>query len=95
LALLHNIFTIKPEYNILRIADTCYGYTHNEVGLIKLRKRFMKQEMLNKMRTRIQLEDTKIRISKALGVTIIVIGIDKYRIVFYLYKSQAAKVIGV
>jgi len=27
---------LKPEYNILKIAGSCYGYKHSQASLIKL-----------------------------------------------------------
>lgn len=86
---------LKPAYNILRIAGSSYGYKHNETSLIKLRARVVTEKTLDKMKTRIQSEDTKIKISKALGICVIVTDIDKENVIQYNSKTQAAKILGV
>src|SRR4051812_25033562 len=86
---------LKPEYNILKLAGSSYGYKHNEVSLIKFRTRVVREETLSKMKARIQSENTKIKISKALGIPVIVTDIDKENVTQYFSKSQAAKIIGV
>jgi hypothetical protein len=86
---------LKPEYNILKLAGSSYGYKHNEVSLIKFRTRVVREETLSKMKARIQSENTKIKISKALGIPVIVTDIDKENVIQYFSKSQAAKFIGV
>jgi NUMOD1 domain-containing protein len=86
---------LKPEYNILKLAGSSYGYKHNEVSLIKFRTRVVREETLSKMKARIQSENTKIKISKALGIPVIVTDIDKENVIQYFSKSQAAKIIGV
>ena len=86
---------LKPKYNILKIAGSSYGYRHNETNLAKLNTRVVTEETLCKMRTRIQSEKTKIKISKALGIPIIVTDINEEHMIQYISKSQAARIIGV
>ena len=86
---------LKPEYNILKIAGSSYGYKHSEASLIKLRARVITKETLDKMKTRIHLDDTKIKISKTLGICVKATDIDKKNFIQYDYKTQAAKLLGV
>ena len=46
------LYLLKPEYNILKTAGSCYGYIHSEASLIKLRARVVTKETLDKMKTR-------------------------------------------
>lgn len=47
------------------------------------------------MRTRILSKDKKIKISKALGISVVVTDMDKQIVILYNYKTQAAKIQGV
>lgn len=62
---------------------------------MKLRRRVRSKNTLGKIRTRIQSEDTKIKISKALGISVVVTDMDKEIVILYNYKTQAAKTQGV
>ena len=86
---------LKPKYNTLRIAGSSYGYKHNEASLIKLKTRVVTEKTLNKMKARIQSEETKAKISKALGIPVLVTDIDKEDMTQYISKSQAGIALGV
>jgi hypothetical protein len=81
-------YLLKQEDNILKIAGSSYGYKHSKASLIKLRLRVITKNTLDKMRTRIQSEDRKIKISKALGINVIVTDIYKENVVKYRSKTQ-------
>ena len=89
------IDVLRPEYNILKIAGSSYGYKHSEANLIKLRTRVITKKTLDKMRTRIQSKDTRIKISTALGISVVVTDIAKENITKYNSKTQVAKILGV
>ena len=50
---------IKPEYNILKLAGSSFGYTHTEESLLKRSNRTVSEDILERMRNRVQTEETK------------------------------------
>ena len=86
---------LKPKYNTLKIAGSTYGYKHNKASLIKLKTRVVTEKTLDKMKARIQTEETKTKISKALGIPVLVTDLDKEDITKYISKVQAAVALGV
>jgi len=83
--------TYSPEYNILKIAGSSQGYIHNENSLMKISSRQISEETLNKMRSRIQSPETKIKISKAIGLLVEIINTETKEIILFHSKKEAAK----
>ena len=85
------IDTYTPKYNILKIAGTSSGYTHSQNSLSKISSRKISEETLNNMRDRVQSENTKIKISKAIGIPIKVIDINNEEMIIFTSKKEGGK----
>jgi len=72
----HYINIYAPKYNILKIAGSSLGYIHNKKSLSKISSRKISEETINNMRDRVQSENTKIKISRAIGIPVKVIDMD-------------------
>lgn len=87
--------TLKPEYNILKVAGSSFGYTHTEASLLKISRRTISNATLTKMKARIQTEYTKDKIRSAIGVQVQVTNIETKEVVTYPSKLKAGLALGV
>ena len=83
--------TYTPKYNIFKIAGSSLGYKHNEDSLSKISSRKISEETLNNMRNRVQSTNTKIKISKAIGIPVKVIDINNEEVRIFISKKEAGK----
>jgi group I intron endonuclease len=87
--------SLKPSYNILKVAGSSLGYTHTEASLLKISKRTVSDATLAKMKTRTQTNETKDKIRKSLGIPVQITNVHTKEIAIYPSKLEAGLAIGV
>jgi group I intron endonuclease len=87
--------SIKPSYNIFKVAGSSLGYTHTEASLLKISKRTVSDATLAKMKTRKQTNETKDKIIKSLGIPVQITNVHTKEITIYHFKLEAGLAIGV
>jgi hypothetical protein len=81
--------TLKPEYNIAKIAGSTLGYKHSEESLRKMRDFILSDEVLTKKKLA-----TK-NATAAISISILVKNIKTNEITKYISLSAASNAIGV
>ena len=89
------IDSLKPEYNILKVAGSSFGYIHSEASLLKISKRAVSDATLAKMRARIQSKETRDKISIAIGIPVQVTKFNTKEVTIYYSKVKAGLALGV
>jgi group I intron endonuclease len=87
--------SIKPSYNILKVAGSTLGYTHTETSLLKMNNRTVSDATLAKMKARKQTDETKDKIRKSLGIPVQITNVHTKEITIYSSKLEAGLDIGV
>ena len=59
--------SIKPDYNILRVAGSSFGYRHTKKSFLKISNHIVSEETLENMRNRAQTDETKNKIIKSIA----------------------------
>lgn len=86
---------LKPEYNILKVAGSSLGYTHNEASLLKISKRVISDATLAKKKARVQTDETKEKIKRSVGIPVQVSDVHTKEVVIYSSKWEAGLALGV
>jgi hypothetical protein len=87
--------TLKPQYNILKVAGSSLGYTHTEASLLKISRRVISETTLAKMKARIQTANTKDKIRNAISIPVQITNTCTKEVVIYPSKLKAALALGV
>lgn len=80
----------RPKYNILKTAGSSLGYLHTETTLSKLKSRKVSEDTIEEMKNRVQTEQTRDNIRKAIGILVKVFDITKEEIALYSSKKEAS-----
>jgi len=87
--------SLKPSYNILKVAGSSLGYTHTEASLLKISKRIISNATLTKMKARVQTNETKNKIKKSLGIPVQITNVNTKEVTIYSSKLEAGLALGV
>jgi hypothetical protein len=89
------LYSLKPSYNILKVAGSSYGYTHTEASLLRISRRTISDATLTKMKARIQTDEIKDKIKNAISIPVQITNICTKEIVIYPSKVVAGLALGV
>ena len=98
------IDTLKPEYNILKIAGSSLGHKHTEETLIKFKERKLTPDQLEKLRAhliklnknqseekRLRARERMLKLNEAKGIKVEVTDLRTNEITVYNSLRQAAE----